>query len=117
MALADLIGELLMHLVNRRTPGASKIKSENVPGVVLGYDTQSREPLVLPEGERSRHVLLVGSSGSGKTNPLMQMVKHDILLGRAFWVIDLRGDLITRILRLLFNLRDLLKHIPCLIDL
>ena len=47
---------------------------------------------------RRRHLYILGATGTGKTNLLLQLIEHDIRHKRAFCVIDLRGDLVDRIL-------------------
>ena len=50
-----------------------------------------------PEARR-RHLYLLGATGTGKTNLLLQLIESDITHQRAFCVVDLRGDLVDRIL-------------------
>ena len=47
---------------------------------------------------RMRHLYLLGATGTGKTNLLLRLIESDIQNQRAFCVIDLRGDLVDRIL-------------------
>lgn len=47
---------------------------------------------------RMRHLYLLGATGTGKTNLLLRLIESDIGNWRAFCVIDLRGDLVDRIL-------------------
>lgn len=47
---------------------------------------------------RMRHLYLLGATGTGKTNLLLRLIESDIRNRRAFCVIDLRGDLVDRIL-------------------
>jgi len=47
---------------------------------------------------RMRHLYLLGATGTGKTNLLMRLIEADIRNRRGFCVIDLRGDLVDRIL-------------------
>ncbi|HEY3413899.1 MAG TPA: type IV secretion system DNA-binding domain-containing protein [Armatimonadota bacterium] len=48
---------------------------------------------------RLKHVYLMGATGSGKTNCLLRLLEGDIAAGHSFCVIDLRGDLVDRVLR------------------
>jgi hypothetical protein len=52
----------------------------------------------LAPAERRRHLYILGATGTGKTNLLMQLIDADIKNHHAFCVIDLRGDLVDRIL-------------------
>ena len=58
----------------------------------------SPQVVSLSPGERRRHLYLLGATGSGKTNLLLRLIESDIAHQRAFCVIDLRGDLVDRIL-------------------
>jgi hypothetical protein len=48
---------------------------------------------------RMRHLYLLGATGTGKTNLLLRLIESDIQNQRAFCVVDLRGDLVDRILK------------------
>jgi hypothetical protein len=50
-----------------------------------------------PEARR-RHLYILGATGTGKTNLLLRLIESDIAHGRALCVIDLRGDLVDRVL-------------------
>src|SRR4051794_31575269 len=67
--------------------------------VVLGQplDPQGDTPILTPD-ERRRHMYILGATGTGKTNFLMRLIEADIRSGRTFCVIDLRGDLVDRII-------------------
>jgi hypothetical protein len=52
---------------------------------------------------RLRHLYVLGATGTGKTNLLLRLIESDIKNRRAFCVIDLRGDLVDRILLRLAN--------------
>jgi len=54
--------------------------------------------VTLSPAEFLRHLYVLGATGCGKTNLLMQIIEADIASRRAFCAIDLRGDLIDRIL-------------------
>ncbi|HEX8237722.1 MAG TPA: type IV secretion system DNA-binding domain-containing protein [Abditibacteriaceae bacterium] len=47
---------------------------------------------------RKRHLYVLGATGTGKTNMLLHLIESDINNKRAFCVIDLRGDLVDRVL-------------------
>jgi hypothetical protein len=54
--------------------------------------------VTLSPAARLRHLYLLGATGTGKTNLLLRLIESDIQNQRAFCVIDLRGDLVDRIL-------------------
>lgn len=56
------------------------------------------EIVTLPPEDRTRHTYVLGATGVGKTNLLLRLIESDIARNRTFCVIDLRGDLVDRIL-------------------
>ncbi len=56
------------------------------------------QTIALSPQARMRHLYLLGATGTGKTNLLLRLIESDIASGRAFCVIDLRGDLVDRVL-------------------
>lgn len=69
-------------------------------GVLLGHAIEDggQQEVRLTSGERARHTYLIGSTGSGKTNCLLRLIEDDIARRDSFIVVDLRGDLVDRIL-------------------
>lgn len=59
------------------------------------FDT--RVPLTIPHARRFEHTYIVGSSGSGKTQLLQQLMAHDLESDSTVIVIDSKGDLIKNI--------------------
>jgi len=59
---------------------------------VLGTTSRGRE-LGLDKEERSRHLHVVGASGTGKSKLLESMIRQDILAGRGLCLIDPHGTL------------------------
>lgn len=57
-----------------------------------------RESVALSAETRRRHVYILGATGTGKTNLLLRLIESDIAQGRSLCVVDLRGDLIDRVL-------------------
>ena len=56
------------------------------------------EPVALSVEARRRHVYVLGATGTGKTNLLLRLIESDIAASRSLCVVDLRGDLIDRVL-------------------
>lgn len=61
-------------------------------------DSRSTQEVALSPEARRRHLYILGATGTGKTNLLLRLIESDIANCRAFCVIDLRGDLVDRIL-------------------
>jgi hypothetical protein len=73
------------------------------PGIVLGKQTYTGHQIKLPYSYRSRHVYLIGRSGSGKTNTIRNMLLQDIENGCGVGVIAPEAELLTD---------ELLPYIP-----
>ncbi len=50
--------------------------------------------------DQARHSIVLGSTGSGKSTFLLNLIAQNILLRHAFIVFDLRGDFVSAILEL-----------------
>jgi TraM recognition site of TraD and TraG len=59
---------------------------------LLGFDGRRRRVMVRFGGQSGRHGLLVGASGSGKSNALLWCVARHIEAGFGAVVVDLKGD-------------------------
>jgi len=74
----------------------------NLPtdGIVLGHNMYRGEDSVvrLKDGDRRRHMYVIGKSGSGKSVLLSNMAKQDIEGGHGVCVIDPHGDLVDTVL-------------------
>jgi len=68
---------------------------------VVGHQIGDEVPpplVALSPQERLRHLYILGATGTGKTNLLLRLIESDIAQGRSLCVVDLRGDLIDRVL-------------------
>lgn len=69
---------------------------------LVGHETGQSGPraqVALTWSDRRKHIYALGSSGCGKSNLLVRMVGDDIARGRNAVIVDLRGDLIDRLIR------------------
>jgi len=107
MPLIQIIEHLLTHAANRaperrprQHPPVEAPQPELPPDhVVLGHLIPAApEVVALSPAARLRHLYVLGATGTGKTNLLLRLIDSDIRANRAFCVLDLRGDLIDRIL-------------------
>jgi hypothetical protein len=55
--------------------------------------TRNGNPLALTDEQRSRHIHVIGASGTGKSKLLEAMIRQDILAGRGLCLIDPHGKL------------------------
>lgn len=68
--------------------------------LVLGenYHQEASQEVSLSESQRARHIHLIGSSGSGKSSLLLNLIKQDLENNQGFCVIDPHGDLIEAVM-------------------
>lgn len=68
----------------------------SVPGgTVLGQDQETAERVVLSDEEMNHHALLVGSTGTGKTVTMLNLIEAPILRGEPVIFLDGKGDVET----------------------
>ncbi len=62
-------------------------------GVTLGRDCDLHLPIFLPDNVRSRHVHILGATGSGKTESvILNFLKQDVGRGIGSIILDAKGD-------------------------
>lgn len=68
--------------------------------LILGRNSHAgtTTEVALPERLRSRHMHLIGASGTGKSTLILQMALQDLAAGRGLCVIDPHGDLVDDLL-------------------
>ena len=63
-------------------------------GVQIGIECDLQIPIWLPDSVRSRHVHVLGSTGSGKTESvILNFIRQDIHRGLGAIILDAKGDL------------------------
>lgn len=78
---------------------AESLSEADALGRILGGEDDSvGEAFVLSRVERTRHLYILGATGSGKTNLILQLLAHDVAANESILVVDLRGDLVDRVL-------------------
>src|SRR6266446_1305437 len=80
-------------------------RMDKVPGITLGvrHFANISFEIKLPFSQRSRHVYMIGRSGSGKTNLIRGMMLQDIYYGRGVGVLAPEQELLTE---------EILPYIP-----
>jgi TraM recognition site of TraD and TraG/Bacterial protein of unknown function (DUF853) len=71
---------------------ASRAPTVDAGRYLLGFDGRRRPVMVRFGGQSGRHGLLVGASGSGKSNALVWCVARHIEAGLGVVVVDMKGD-------------------------
>ena len=86
---------------------------------ILGQDVDTDELIGLSAQDFSRHFYVTGATGTGKTNLLLRLIDHLVERGQTICLMDLRGDLVDRVLARLAAAQhgDDLPGRLCLIDL
>lgn len=74
----------------------------NIPdtGLLLGYNVfrGTKKPIRLSEGDRQRHMYVVGQTGTGKSVFLENLALQDMINGNGFAFIDPHGDTAEKLL-------------------
>lgn len=83
---------------------SKKEEKQNGNETLLGtathpYHQNRTEKVFLTSQERSRHIFILGSTGSGKTKLIESLIRNDILAGRGFGLLDPHGDITENILK------------------
>ncbi|MBS1712970.1 MAG: DUF853 family protein [Armatimonadetes bacterium] len=63
-------------------------------------DSTWGEPVALRPEQLARHLYVLGATGSGKTNFILELLARDLERRHSVVVVDLRGDLVNRVLAL-----------------
>ncbi len=59
----------------------------------LGWDTELKGDIFFPDAVRSRHVHILGATGSGKTDSvLLRLIDQDVSRGYPVVILDAKGD-------------------------
>lgn len=87
----------ILWLQARSAPPPVNLPSE---GIVLGTSVYRgvKHPVRIKLDDRRRHVYIIGTTGSGKSVLMSEMVKQDIANGEGVAVVDPHGSLIEEIL-------------------
>lgn len=87
--------EDLIKSKSQELPAPLSLKNNNNLDVVFGRNTYGNKEVEigLTDDERSRHMYLIGQTGSGKSTVIYHMAAGDIAKGRGLAVIDPHGDL------------------------
>lgn len=85
----------LVKVHSRELPAPLSVKNNEQLDVVFGRNTfgNADNAVGLTDDDRSRHVYIIGQTGSGKSTIIYHMVKDDIQKGRGVVLLDPHGDL------------------------
>ncbi len=87
--------EDMVKVHSRELPAPLSVKNNPAFDVVFGKNTYGNTDtdIGLTDDDRSRHVYIIGQTGSGKSTIMFHMAKDDINKGRGVAIIDPHGDL------------------------
>lgn len=89
----------LINWIKAKTaPVDPKIPDSNGTMIGYGYHRGVRRPVCIQEKDRMRHMYVIGKTGTGKSEFLIEMIKQDIVAGHGVCVIDPHGELVDDIL-------------------
>lgn len=81
------------------------LKKPSSESVLLGIDKDLNIPIYLTDSIRSRHMHIIGATGSGKTESVvLNLLRQDVARGLGSIILDAKGDISF--------LRFLEKHVP-----
>ena len=88
--------EDMVKVHSKDLPAPLSLKNRKNLDVVFGKNTygDTETPIGFTDTDRSRHVYIIGQTGSGKSTVIYHMAKGDIEKGRGVAVIDPHGDLL-----------------------
>ena len=97
------IGQKRRSAAPEPVPPGHLLIGETLPDIAadedeIEADIHVPEAVSISPGSRLKHIYAVGSTGSGKTNLALRLIESDIENRRALCVLDLRGDLVDRVL-------------------
>lgn len=99
--------EDMVKIHSKEMPAPLSMKNNENLDVVFGKNTygNSEVKIGLTDDDRSRHVYILGQTGSGKSTIMFHMAKDDINKGRGMAILDPHGDLAEDILNTVPNNR------------
>lgn len=92
--------ENLVKSFSRTLPASVTLKNNEDSGLVIGVNkhNEANVKISLSPFSRSRHLYIVGSTGSGKTTLMLNAIVQDIVNGEGVAAIDPHGDMAEEIL-------------------
>lgn len=92
--------EDLVKVISLERPAPLSLKTDPNLEVIFGVNRYGEKTtkIGLSAEDRSRHVYILGQTGSGKSTILYQMARGDIEKGRGVAVVDPHGDLVDDLL-------------------
>lgn len=97
------ISEHISHILKPLETLPPDDKPAKGKGVKLGYCDYAdvKMPVYIPSIERFKHTHILGTTGTGKSHLLLQMIQADIIAGHGVAVIDPHGQLLGDLLELI----------------
>ena len=77
-----------------------------VIGQTIPFDSEPSNVISIPQELRPQHLVLTGSTGTGKTTALRHLLRADFEANRSVFLLDMQGDLADGALKLLASLKS-----------
>jgi len=90
----------ILWLGARKGPAPSGVPGPEEGDIELGYNTFRgvKTPVWMKSADRTRHMYLIGKSGSGKSQTMARYIIEDIKAGHGVAVVEPHGDLVEQVL-------------------
>ncbi len=85
----------------KTAPVAAEVPQSGGTSIGMGQYRGVRRPIHIQLVDRRRHTYIIGKTGTGKSQLLLEMARQDIASGHGVCVIDPHGDLIEDIIKLI----------------
>ena len=83
----------------KTAPVAAEVPTSGGTYIGMGQYRGVRRPVNIHLADRRRHTYIIGKTGTGKSELLLEMANQDIAAGHGVCVIDPHGDLIEKIIK------------------
>jgi len=94
----DVTTPLINWLKSKTAPVDPLVPSSGGTIIGMAYHRGNRRPVAITEKDRMRHMYVIGKTGTGKSEFLIEMIKQDIRAGHGVCVIDPHGELCEDVL-------------------
>lgn len=95
------------HQSENAAPNANSLTDDAIVlGQTIPLHRQPPETVFLPQRLRPQHLVLTGSTGTGKTTALRHLLRSDFVANRSVFLLDMQGDLADGALKLLASLKS-----------
>jgi len=90
------------HLERQASKQVDGPRAMSESGLLLGYNEfrGAKKPIRLSEEDRKRHMYIIGQTGTGKSEFMVNLAVQDMMAGRGFGFVDPHGDVVEKLMGL-----------------